>query len=277
MKTIIKKISGFLYCLTTGNILRLISKYFCISHTFFCIFFPWRWWKSDSFDLSEVGWGFRNGMIIYSGMLNNLSFLSLLIRAEKPKKFRKDRFLNTYLNSPDKGTVPPNRAMCVYAHTYYSVGLFFVSCARIMSKALVDTSCQSRKLFCICDHRELHSIVYRSVLNYSCHWAPNLCYHWSTKENMKRIQVVIWWPAGQGDFNIGIIERGICRFFTWAAALFTFPARHHQNEKNGCPSSSVQNVQICSKIHPRENLSSLKKYLTLRCGTKPLHLMLQSW
>lgn len=43
---------------------------------------------------------------------------------------------------------------------------------------------------------------------------------------MKRIGVVIWWPAGQGDFNIGIIERGICRFFffflpTWAAALFT--------------------------------------------------------
>lgn len=29
---------------------------------------------------------------------------------------------------------------------------------------------------------------------------------------MKRIGVAIWWPAGQGDFNIGIIERGICRF-----------------------------------------------------------------
>lgn len=131
MKTKIKQISGFFfYCLTTGNTLRLISKYFCISHTFFFafIFFPWRWWKSDSFDLSEVGWGFSNDMIIYSGMLNNLSFLSLLIRAEKPKKFRKDRFLNTHLNSPDKGTEPPNRTTCVYAHTYYSVGLFFVSC-----------------------------------------------------------------------------------------------------------------------------------------------------
>lgn len=29
---------------------------------------------------------------------------------------------------------------------------------------------------------------------------------------MKQIEVVIWWPTGQGDFNIGVIERGICRF-----------------------------------------------------------------
>lgn len=29
---------------------------------------------------------------------------------------------------------------------------------------------------------------------------------------MKRIGVAIRWPRGQGDFNIGIIERGICRF-----------------------------------------------------------------
>lgn len=148
-------------------------------------------------------------------MLNNLSFLSLLIRAEKPKKFRKDRFLNMYLNLPDKGTEPPNRARCVYAHTCLILQCVFFSiptCARTLGKALGDSSCQSQKLLCMCDHREWHSIVYRSVLNYSCHWAPNLCYHWSSKENMKRIGVVIWWPAGQGDFNIGIIERGICRF-----------------------------------------------------------------
>lgn len=49
-------------------------------------------------------------------MLNNLSFLSLLIRAEKRKKFTKDRFLNMYLNSPDKGTEPPNRAVCYCTH-----------------------------------------------------------------------------------------------------------------------------------------------------------------
>ena len=104
-------------CLTGAHILKLISKYLHLIYIYCFSFIPWRWWKSDSFDLSEKGWGFSIDMIIYSGMLNNLSFLSLLIRAEKPKKFSKDRFLNMYLNSPDKGTEPPNRARWVYSHT----------------------------------------------------------------------------------------------------------------------------------------------------------------
>ena len=49
--------------------------------------------------------------IIYSSMLNNLSFLSLLIRAEKRKKFSRDRFLDMYLNSRVKAY--PHRGAAV--------------------------------------------------------------------------------------------------------------------------------------------------------------------
>lgn len=152
--------------------------------------------------------------------------------------------------------------MRVYAHTYYILSLFLNPLLRSYPEFFVDSSCQSRELLCTCDHRQEHSILYRSILNYSCHWAPNLCCHWSSRENMKRIQVVIWWPAGQGDFNIGIIERGICRFSP-ATALFTFSAHHCQKEKKGMPFAPVQ----------KENLS-LSKYLALRCGAKPKYFLM---
>lgn len=43
--------------------------------------------------------------------------------------------------------------------------------ARILCNAWLHSPCQSRKLLCTSHHRELHPIVYRFVLNYSCHWA----------------------------------------------------------------------------------------------------------
>lgn len=45
---------------------------------------------------------------------------------------------------------------------------------------------------------------------------PNLCRHWSRRENIKRFGVGVWWPSGQGEFNIGVIER---RALSPAAAL----------------------------------------------------------
>lgn len=156
------------------------------------------------------GGGFAIDIIIYSGMLNNLSFQYLLIRAEKPKKIQKT-LISLY--EPDKrikGGDTKIKLRCACAQECLIWFFFLTICSHLL--AFCSPSCQSSKLLCICDHREYRSIVYRSVLNYSCHWAPNLCHHWSGKQNMKRIGVAIWWPTGQGDFNIGIIERGICRF-----------------------------------------------------------------
>ena len=57
---------------------------------------------------------------------------------------------------------------------------------------------------------------------------------------MKRIGLAIWWPVGQGDFNIGIIERGICRFSP-GRCPFTLSALRSTMKTN------------CSVLEPRES------------------------
>lgn len=110
--------------------------------------------------LTQIGGvgGFAIDIIIYSGMLNNLSFQYLLIRAEKPKKIQKT-LISLY--EPDKRRRHKNKTSMPYM-------IFFLTiCLHLL--AFCNPSCQSSKLLCICDHREYRSIVYRSVLNYSCH------------------------------------------------------------------------------------------------------------
>lgn len=71
-------------------------------------------------------------------------------------------------------------------------------------------------------HRE-QRIIARCVLNYSCHRAP--IYAGIDPSGKIWNESGLWFvdPGGQGGFNIGVIERGICRFSP--AALFTLAFR----------------------------------------------------
>lgn len=140
------KNSDFLdfFLLVTACILRLINKYLHFTRLY--CFSRRRFSKSYSLNLREGGRSID--IIIYSGMLNNLSFLSLLIRAEKLKKFRKDRFLNMYLNSPGKGRSHQTGQVCLCTHISNDIICvsFTQTSARLLGKALEDSSCQSSKL-----------------------------------------------------------------------------------------------------------------------------------
>lgn len=105
--------------------------------------------------------------IIYSSMLNYLSFLSLLISAEKRRKFKKDQFLDMYLNSQDKGG-STTQCSCtpLSKDIWWRLCFTHGSFARHRKNHAVNL----RKLLCILHLKELNSIVYWSVLNYSCHW-----------------------------------------------------------------------------------------------------------
>lgn len=94
--------------------------------------------------------------VIHSGMLNNLSFPSLLIGAKIQKKFKTDWFLS--INSR-KAPAPPDA--CVHASTYQQSRYFCLGLSASLST-----------LLCICGHGEQNPIAYGSTLNYSCHWAP---------------------------------------------------------------------------------------------------------
>lgn len=94
--------------------------------------------------------------VIHSGMLNNLSFPSLLIGAKIQKKFKTDWFLS--INSR-KAPAPPDA--CVHASTYQRSRYFCLGLSASLST-----------LLCICGHGEQNPIAYGSTLNYSCHWAP---------------------------------------------------------------------------------------------------------
>lgn len=76
-------------------------------------------------------------MIVHSGMLNNLSLLSLLIGAKNPKKFQTGRCLNI---NPTESTVPPNTRVCPRTS---QPGYFVLNHQHFLST-----------LLCICDRGE---------------------------------------------------------------------------------------------------------------------------
>lgn len=60
---------------------------------------------------------------------------------------------------------------------------------------------------CIQFSWELHTIIYRSVLNYACHWIQIYAAIDLEGKILNDFGVGLQWPLGQGEFNIVLIEQ----------------------------------------------------------------------